>query len=115
MPELTPRDGAKIPPRENLAAHEKAMMAEIEALTKSEAAALNAMATAAMRTADATEAMADTLEDLKAILVKVCIQAGFPLPARIEADIKSEDYDPDDMLDDDGDDAEDGDVQDAKG
>lgn len=107
-PELTPRPGAKLPPKlEQLGATEKAAMAEIEEITRDQANALNALATSSMRTAEMCEIMAETLEDIKDILVKVCQGTGMPLPKRIQEQIESKVYDPDEALDDgEGDDGE---------
>lgn len=110
-PELTPRDGARIPKAERLAPSEQAVMAQIEELSKSEASALNSLATSAMHTADMTSIMAETLEDIKDLLVKVCLNMRMELPKRIADAVAAGEYSPDDMPDgDDEDEDEQGDV-----
>lgn len=97
MPELIPRDGAQMPPkRERFSADERALYNEIEAMSRSEAAAINTLAAASLRTADAVEAMADILDDLKAIMVKIAMHTRMPLPEGI----KRAEYDPDEIIED---------------
>lgn len=101
-PELTPRDGARLPPKsERLPAHEKELMAEIDKIAKDEAAALTVLANSALRTADAAEDAADLLEDIKALIVKLCQNTNMALPKRIQADIDAGDYNPDEEPEDD--------------
>lgn len=102
-PKLTPLDGAKIPPKVAPIAPE--VMAEIEAMSKAEASALNTLANAAMQTAEMTSIMAETLEDIKDILVKVCLHTGMALPKRISEALQAKEYDPDEIGEDDEDDA----------
>lgn len=109
-PELTPRDGAKLPPKqERLPPDQKALMEEIDKMAKDEAAAMTVLANSALRGADAAEDAADLLEDLKAILVKVCQHTGMPLPKRIQESIASGEYNPD-AEDEDGDEGDEGNV-----
>ena len=107
-PDLTPRDGAKMPPKpEALPNDQKAVMDEIEKLAGDQANATTAMASGALRSADANEESADVLNDIRDILVKVCDHFGVPLPARLVKAKENGEYDPDDLMDDE-EDAEDG-------
>lgn len=83
---LEPRDGAKIPPKqERVSLHEKAVMAEIEQIAKSEANALNALAKAAMDGAAEAETIADTLIDIRDMMLLVLRHMNMPVPKRLEA------------------------------
>lgn len=97
-PKLTPLEGAKIPPKVAPIAPE--VMAEIEAMSKAEASALNTLANASMQTAEMVSIMAETLEDIKDILIKVCQGTGMQLPKRILDAIKDGEYDPDETGED---------------
>lgn len=102
-PELTPRDGAKIPPKTPVPPIDPAVMAEIESMSKAEANALNAMAKASMETAEMCAIMVELLGDIKDILVKVCGSTGMPLPKHIADDIEEKVYNPDEVAEDDDD------------
>ncbi len=103
-PELTPRDGAKLPPK--APPMDPAVMAEIEAMSKAEANALNTLAQASLHTSEMVSLMAETLEDIKDILIKVCGSTGMPLPKRISEAMKLGEYDPDEIAAEDEDDGE---------
>lgn len=112
-PELTPRDGAKLPPKNTPPTPgpiDPAIMAEIESMSKAEANALNTLANASMQTAEMVSIMAETLEELKDILVKVCQHTHMPLPARIADAIALGEYNPDETGDEDEEDDETADV-----
>lgn len=103
MPPLVPRDGASLPPkREQLPIHEKALMEEIDKMAKDEAQAMTVLANSAMRTADACEDAADLLDDIKAIMVKICVKFDIDLPARIHEAMLAKQYDPDELEDAEG-------------
>lgn len=103
-PELTPRDGAKLPPKqERLPPHEKALMEEIDKMAKDEAQAMTVLANSALRTADAAEDTADLLDDVKAIMVKICMKFGIDLPARVQKAIDAGEYSPDEIEEEGGD------------
>ncbi len=107
MDELTPRDNA--PKRETLSDDQKAIMADIEHLTQDQAAAMAVLAQAQAQTAAACADMADTLDGILAILVKVSQQFAVPLPTGIISAIAEKSYDPDAVM---GDDEEEGDEDD---
>lgn len=93
--DLTPRDGSHIPKQERLTQDQKALMKQVEDLTKSESAALAVLAQASLGTQEATEDMADRLREIVDILVKAMQQFGVPLPAALTKAIAEKDYDPD--------------------
>ncbi len=89
MDELTPRENA--PKSEQLTKEQRATMAEIERLTQDQGAALAVLAQAQAETAAACSDMADTLDNILNVLVKVSKQFQVPLPAGLA------EYDPDEM------------------
>ncbi len=103
QPQLTPRDGQGIPKSEKISPEEKASMDEIEKMVKDERHALAVLATASMQTADMTGDAVDLLQDVKDILVKVCLHFQIGLPAGIEAAIKAGAYNPDELPEDEDD------------
>ncbi len=106
-PELTPRDGARLPPkREQLPPAEKDLMEEIDKMAKDEAQAMTVLAQCSMRTADACEDAADLLDDIKAIMVKICIKFAIDLPARVQEAMTAGEYNPDEIEAEDGDEGE---------
>ncbi len=106
MKDLTPRDGANIPKRENLSPAEKRVADEIERLTKSEAAAFAVLAQAMAGTQAACEDSHDLLRDIKDVLVKVCEHFAIPLPASIKLAMEQKTYDPDELVSDEDDEDE---------
>ncbi len=104
--DLSPRDGAHIPKQERMTDEQKALMQQVEDLTKSESAALAVLAQASLGTQAATEDMADRLREIVDILVKAMIQFQVPLPAALAKAIADKEYDPD-SLDDEEDEEED--------
>ncbi len=117
--DLSPRDGAHIPKQERLSDDQKALMKQVEDLTKSESAALAVLAQATLGTQAATEDMADRLREIVDLLVKAMQQFGVPLPAALQKAITDKDYDPDfiepDDDEDDDDDDDDGQGEDYPG
>ncbi len=113
--DLTPRDGVEgihIPKQERMTPDQKALMQQVEDLTKSESAALAVLAQASLGTQAATEDMADRLREIVDILVKAMQQFGVPLPAALTKAIAEKDYDPD-FIDTEEDDEDDDDDDDA--
>lgn len=106
MKELSPRDGAHVPKAERLSADQKALMQQVEDLTKSESAALAVLAQASLGTQAATEDMADRLREIVDLLVKTLQHFHIPLPAALSKAIEENDYDPD-FIEPEGDDPED--------
>lgn len=104
--DLSPRDGAHIPKQERMTDEQKALMQQVEDLTKSESAALAVLAQATLGTQAASEENADRLQEIVDILVKAMIQFGVPLPAALAKAIADKEYDPD-SLDEDEDEEED--------
>ncbi len=117
--DLTPRDGSHIPKQERMTEDQKALMKQVEDLTKSESAALAVLAQAMMATQEASEDTADRLREIVDILVKAMQQFGVPLPAALTKAIADAEYDPDfiepesDEEDEEDEDAEDGEVKPA--
>ncbi len=109
--DLSPRDGSHIPRQERMTPDQKALMQQVEDLTKSESAALAVLAQASLGTQAATEETADRLQEIVDILVKAMQQFGVPLPAALAKAIADKEYDPDELEgpEDDEDDQEEGD------
>lgn len=95
--DLSPRDGAHIPRQERMTVEQKALMQQVEDLTKSESAALAVLAQASLGTQEATADMSDRLREIVDLLVKAMIQFGVPLPAALQKAIADKEYDPDDI------------------
>lgn len=104
--DLSPRDGSHIPKQERMTHDQKALMQQVEDLTKSESAALAVLAQASLGTQAATEDMADRLREIVDLLVKAMLQFGVPLPAQLAKAIEDKEYDPD-FIDPEGDDEDD--------
>lgn len=104
--DLSPRDGAHIPRQERMSEDQKALMQQVEDLTKSESAALAVLAQASLGTQAATEDMADRLREIVDLLVKAMLQFGVPLPAALQKAIDDKDYDPDSLDDEEDEDDE---------
>lgn len=100
QPQLTPRDGKGIPKSENLSPLEKADLEKIQDMVKDERHALAVLATASMQTADGMGDAVDLLQDLKDILVKVCVHFSIGLPKGIQEAMDAGVYSPDDLPDD---------------
>ncbi len=93
MQNLTPRDGAKIPDPDKPNLSPQDLAAEIARLTQSESAALTILASEMQAARFATEDNTDLLQSIKDLLVKAMGHFGIPLPAGIEADMKTLDKD----------------------
>jgi len=114
QPQLTPRDGARIPNKEKMTPEQIEVMRQVEELTKSESAALAVLAQAQAATQVAVEDSADRLQAIMDMMVKCLAHFGVPLPAAIQADIEAKAYDPDSIMDDEDEDGdEDGDEEPA--
>ena len=107
MKDLSPRDGANVPKRENMTAAEKAVMAEVEKLTQSETVAFAMLAKEQQLTRMATEDCADHLRDIKDMLVLTLKNFSVALPAALAKAIEDGDYDPNELPGPDEDEGED--------
>ena len=107
---LTPLPGAKLPPSPLPPHGQDAELArQIEQLAKDETNTLAVLAHGIRATAEAGEVTVALLQDIRDILVKVCMHTAMPLPARIQTAIEQKEYDPDEPEDDDEEDDEDDD------
>ncbi len=104
--DLTPRDGNKIPKRENVSAEEREVMDEIEKLSQDQAHAVAVLAKASAETAEHTDETAMLLSEVKDLLIKVMQHFSIPLPKAIAKEIADGIYDPDACEEDEDDDDE---------
>jgi len=95
QPQLTPRDGAKIPKQEVLSKDQKALMDQVTELTKSENHAISVLVQAQEATLAAVEDCNDRLQTIVDLLVKAMNQFGVPLPKALDTAIAKGQYNPD--------------------